>query len=397
MSAADLQPEIERCRVDLEASTVPFWLEHGLDREQGGVFTALGRDGALLDTDKSVWSQGRCAWVLATLYNTLEPREEWLSGALSCLEFLERHGFDEDGRMFFLLTRDGRPLRKRRYAYSEAFACMAYAACAQATGREDWALRSRELFDTFRRVFFEPGVMTPKSDPVTRPSKSLGPLLTGMHLAQVMRDCGGGNQDLAWIDSCIDEVERDFCKPEHGAVLENVSPTGEIIDHFDGRLLNPGHAIEMAWFILHEARQRKDDPRLVKLGVSMLDWMWERGWDQEYGGLYSFCDLQGLPPQELVHQMKYWWPHNEAIIATLLAYRLTGEEYQAERFKQVHAWAHEHFADPEYGEWFGYLNRDGTRSTDLKGNHWKGPFHLPRMQWYVSRLSSAVDDPHQPR
>ena len=214
-------------------------------------------------------------------------------------------------------------------------------------------------------------------------------------------EAGEVTMPTGFVDAWKEGVEAGWfatiCKPEHGAVLENVSPTGEIIDHFDGRLLNPGHAIEMAWFILHEARQRKDDPRLVKLGVSMLDWMWERGWDQEYGGLYSFCDLQGLPPQELVHQMKYWWPHNEAIIATLLAYRLTGEEYQAERFKQVHAWAHEHFADPEYGEWFGYLNRDGTRSTDLKGNHWKGPFHLPRMQWYVSRLSSAVDDPHQPR
>ena len=118
----------------------------------------------------------------------------------------------------------------------------------------------------------------------------------------------------------------------------------------------------------------------------MLDWMWERGWDPEYGGLLSFCDLRGLPPQEPVHQMKYWWPHNEAIIATLLAYKLTGESYQAERFKQVYSWAHEHFADPKHGEWFGYLNRDGTRSTDLKGNHWKGPFHLPRMQWYVPRI-----------
>ena len=386
MTFADLQSQIARCRTDLEASTLPFWFEHGLDSDQGGLFTSLGRDGTLIDTDKAVWVQGRCAWLLATLYNTLEKKEEWLAGALSCLEFLEQNAFDEDGRMFFLLTRRGKPLRKRRYAYSEAFACMAYAACAQATGREDWALRSREQFDTFRHVFFEPGVMDPKGDPLTRPRKTLGPLMMGMHLAQVMRDCGGGEQDTEWIDDCIDEVERDFCKPEHGAVLENVSPTGEILDHFDGRLLNPGHAIEMAWFILHEARHRNNDARLVKLGVTMLDWMWERGWDPEHGGLLSFCDLRGLPPQEPVHQMKYWWPHSEAIIATLLAYRLTGDEYQAERFKQVHSWAHEHFADPKHGEWFGYLNRDGTRSTDLKGNHWKGPFHLPRMQWYVPRI-----------
>ena len=391
MSRVDLQTELERCRADLVSDTLPFWLKHGLDPEHGGILTALARDGSMIDSDKSVWCQGRCAWMFATLYNTVEAREEWLSAALSCLDFLERHAFDTDGRMFFLLTRDGRALRKRRYAYSEAFACMAYAACARAAGREDWAKRSRELFDSFRGVFFEPGVMEPKSDPVTRPSKSLGPLMIGLHLAQVLRDCEGGDRDAAWIDRCIDEIERDFCKAKHGAVMETVSPAGELLDHFDGRLLNPGHAIETAWFILHEARQRAGDPRLVELGVRMLDWMWERGWDEEFGGLFSFCDLDGLPPQEPVHQMKYWWPHNEAIIATLLAYQLTGEERHAQRFQEVHAWAHDHFADPEHGEWFGYLNRDGTRSTDLKGNHWKGPFHLPRMQWYVAGLAPTAE------
>jgi N-acylglucosamine 2-epimerase len=50
----------------------------------------------------------------------------------------------------------------------------------------------------------------------------------------------------------------------------------------------------------------------------------------------------------------------------------------------VHEWAYAHFPDREHGEWFGYLHRDGTVSTRLKGNVWKGPFHLPRMQWYCT-------------
>jgi len=84
--------------------------------------------------------------------------------------------------------------------------------------------------------------------------------------------------------------------------------------------------------------------------------------------------------------MKFWWPHNEAVIATLLAYTLTGDEKHANRHTMVHAWAHDHFADKEHGEWFGYLHRDGSVSVDLKGNHWKGPFHLPRMQLYCWQL-----------
>ena len=108
--------------------------------------------------------------------------------------------------------------------------------------------------------------------------------------------------------------------------------------------------------------------------------MWRRGWDAEQGGLFYFRDLKGLPVQEYWHDMKFWWPHNEATIATLLAWQLTGDARYAEWHRQIHDWSYAHFPDREHGTWFGYLHRDGTLSTPLKGGHFKGPFHLPRMQ-----------------
>jgi N-acylglucosamine 2-epimerase len=386
MTLDDLTPLLQRYRSDLVGETLPFWLEHGWDRQHGGIVTSLDRDGSRIDGDKSMWFQGRAAWMYATAYNTVEQNPQWLEFATSCLQFLEQHGFDDDGRMYFLVTEDGKPLRKRRYVYSEAFASMAYSACARATGNEQWAERARQLFDQYTRVSFEPGVMEPKVDPSTRPSKGCGPLMICLQLAQLLRDNSGDVSMNSWIDRCIEEIEQDFCKADLAVVMETVSPTGEIIDSFDGRLLNPGHAIEAAWFILHEAKHRGGDAHLVSLGVQMLDWMWKRGWDEEHGGLYSYRDLHELPVQEPGHDMKYWWPHTEAIIATLLAYQLTGDERHAERFQTVHDWSQQHFADPQHGEWYGYLHRDGTPALKLKGNHWKGPFHLPRMQWYASQL-----------
>ncbi len=194
-----------------------------------------------------------------------------------------------------------------------------------------------------------------------------------------------GQSCTAWIDWSIEQIETYFLKAEHEALLEVVGPRCEVIDHFDGRQLNPGHALECAWFILHEGKLR-NDPRLVKLGLTILDWMWKRGWDTEFGGIFYFRDLRGLPVQEYWQDMKFWWPHCEAIIATLLAYDLTGDEKYAQWHSQVHQWSFEHFADPEYGEWYGYLHRDGRISTRLKGNMWKGPFHLPRMLWYGWRM-----------
>ena len=198
--------------------------------------------------------------------------------------------------------------------------------------------------------------------------------------SQIVRVAIGDPLCDEWIDRSIVEIERDFMKPDLEAVMETVGPNGEIYDHFDGRTLNPGHAIEAAWFIMQEAKHRGNDPHLIELGTTILDWMWKRGWDEEYGGILYFRDLKGFPVQEYWHDMKFWWPHNETIIATLMAYQLTGDEKYARWHQMVHDWSYTHFPDPEYGEWYGYLHRDGRISHHMKGNIWKGPFHLPRMQ-----------------
>jgi N-acylglucosamine 2-epimerase len=377
----------ERCdeliaayRGGLLEDVLPFWMRHGVDREHGGIMTCLDRDGSVIDTDKCLWQQGRFAWLTATLCNELEKRDEWLDIAGRTIDFIRRHGFDDDGRMFYLVTRDGRPLRKRRYIFTETFAAAALAAYARASGEERAAEEARELFRLIDRHLTTPGLLEPKVDPRTRPMKGLAVPMVMLSTAQVLRDNLGGDEYDGHIDRAIEEIERDFMKPDLEAVLETVGPGGEVLDHLDGRILNPGHAIEVAWFILHEAKHRGGDERFVRTGTAILDWMWRRGWDEEYGGILYFRDIKGLPVHEYWQDMKFWWPHAEAIIATLLAFDLTRDDKYAQRHRQVHDWAHAHFPDPEHGEWFGYLHRDGRLSVALKGNHWKGPFHIPRMQ-----------------
>ncbi|HEU5069615.1 MAG TPA: AGE family epimerase/isomerase [Verrucomicrobiae bacterium] len=369
-----------------------FWFPRSLDRKHGGYLHCLDRDGSVLDTDKSVWAQGRMAWMLATLYNTVERRAEWLEWSRLGLDFLDHHCFDTDGRMFFHVTREGKPIRKRRYAFSESFAAIAHAAYTKATGNAHSAQRAHELFDRFVDWNFTPGKMPPKFTEV-RPLIGMGPRMITIVTAQELRANLGDDPKLTrWIDRCIGEIERWFVKPDIQCVMEAVAPDGSIVDHFDGRTLNPGHAIEGAWFILHEGRHRQDS-RLIKLGCQMLDWMWARGWDREFGGIFYFRDVFDKPVQEYWHDMKFWWPHDEAIIATLLAYQLTRDPKYAEWHRLVHDWSFEHFGDPQHGEWFGYLHRDGRVSVPLKGNLWKSFFHHPRALWYCARLCEEMNEP----
>jgi len=309
------------------------------------------------------------------------------------LDFIRRHCFDHDGRMFFQVTREGLPLRKRRYAFSESFASIAFAAHARATGDQESADRAMALFRFFTEWNFTPGLMPPKFTDV-RPAIGLSPRMIALITAQELRWNLGDHPELTqWIDRCVDEIDRFFVKPELGVVMETVAPDGSVIDHFDGRTLNPGHAIEGAWFIMAEGAIRGES-RWIQLGCSMLDMMWERGWDKEKGGVFYFRDVAGHSVQEYWHDMKFWWPHDETLIATLLAWTLTGEEKYAQMHAQVHDWAYKHFADGPKGEWFGYLHRDGSRSTTLKGNMWKSFFHHPRMQWLCARMLESK--PHLP-
>lgn len=379
------RPELLRAYRDgLLQDVIPFWLKHGMDRVNGGIHTALGRRGELLDSDKSVWFQGRAAWTFANLHNTVEPRPEWLAAALSCAEFLHGRCADPSGKLHFTVTAEGDPLRMRRYVFSECFAAIGFGAVHRATGQQEWKDRALAAYETFLRYHREPGRIAPKVAPGTRPMKGLAPLMMTLVTAQDLRaDLGDvtvlGRTLTQWARAAIDEIARDFVKHDLRAVMEVVGPAGEVYDHFDGRLLNPGHAIEAAWFVLREAR-RSEDAALRRLGLAMLDYMWERGWDREHGGLLYFTDLHGKPIQEYWHFMKFWWPHNEAIIATLLAHVMTGDAKYAEMHRQVHDWAYARFPDREHGEWYGYLDRQGKPTTELKGNMWKGPFHMPRQK-----------------
>lgn len=372
-------------REQLLTDTVPFWFPRSVDKEYGGYLLMRDREGSLIDDDKAVWIQGRAAWLLSTLYNTVEQRSEWLEGAKAGIDFINKYCFDSDGRLFFHVTRDGKAIRKRRYFFSETFAVIAMAAYAKATGDEQMTTQVRALFGKCIEYASNPSLLQAKFTDA-RPSKGIGVPMIMINTAQQLRDTIGDPRCDEWITKWIREIETDFVKDDIKCVMEQVAPDGSIIDHIDGRTLNPGHAIEGAWFILNEARFRNNDSNLIRLGCKMLDYMWERGWDKEHGGILYYRDVYGKPVQEYWQDMKFWWPHNETIIATLLAYMMTGDPKYAKWHRMVHDYAYSRFHDKEHGEWFGYLHRDGSIAQPAKGNLFKGPFHLPRQEWFCARI-----------
>ena len=362
---------------DLLGNILPFWLEHGLDKVNGGIYTCLTRTGELMDSTKSVWFQGRFAFTCCFAYNHVEKRQEYLDAAKLTLDFIEQHCFDTDGRMYFEVAADGTPLRKRRYIFSESFAAIAMAEYSKATGDHTYAEKALALFKDMRRFLATPGLLPPKYEPsVQMQGHSITMIM--INVASCIRKVIADAELDRQIDESLHALKTCFIHPEFKALLETVGPNGEFVDTLNGRVINPGHCIETAWFLFDVATER-GDKELTRLALTVLDWSWEWGWDKEYGGIINFRDCKNFPPQDYSQDMKFWWPQTEAIIANLYAFKLTGEEKYLKRHKQVSDWTYAHFPDAEYGEWYGYLHRDGSVAQTAKGNIFKGPFHIPRM------------------
>ena len=356
---------------------VPFWMKNSLDNEFGGYNTCLDRTGSIYNTDKSVWFQGRGTWMFSKLYNTVGKKQEWLEAAKSGYDFIKAHCYDTDGRMFFTVTRDGRPLQKRRYMFSETFSIIGLAEYSGASGDIHALNKAKETFELVTDIYKNPWKAAPKIDPATRSLKSLSLPMILLSTIQELRQIENTDIYDTFASQLVNTIFNDFLKMDEHALFESVGLKGERIDSPQGRCINPGHSIETAWFLLQEGLYKKDTV-IIKKALNILDWSIEIGWDREFGGILSFVDIEGKPPEQLEWDMKLWWPHTEALYAFLLAYSITDNTKYLKWYERIHDWSFNHFEDKEYGEWFGYLHRDGTVSNYLKGSIWKGMFHLPR-------------------
>ena len=368
----------ESYKKDLTENIMPFWMKYGLDRENGGVYTCVDREGSLMDTTKSVWFQGRFAFICSFAYNNVEKNQEWLDAAKSTLEFIEKHCFDEQGHMYFSVTADGKPLRKRRYVFSETFAAIAMSEYALATGDQHWAKRAIQVFEDTQRFLATPGFLPAKFEAdVKLQGHSIVMILinVGSCIRKVVNDPKLTQQ----IDESIEKLKKYFIHPEFKCLLETVGENGEFIDTNMTRTINPGHCIETSWFIMEEAKLRGWDKPMLDMALQVFDWSWDWGWDKQYGGIINFRDCKNLPSQDYSQDMKFWWPQTETIIASLYAFLITGDDKYLYRHERISEWTYAHFPDTEMGEWYGYLHRDGTVAQPAKGNLFKGPFHIPRM------------------
>ena len=377
-------------------NVIPFWEKSDLiDEQYGGFISSVDREGKSYNNDKSVWFQGRCLWTFSKLCNMYGKKDVWINAAKSGADFIKKYCIDKDGRMFFTVTQDGKPLRKRRYFFSESFLVVGFAEYYLVSGNKEDLELAEKYFDLMYSIYCnpenDPYKITPKENLEVRNLHSNANPMVLVSGAQTLRRI---TKKYDYYDKIIKIIICDMIrlhyKEDLKCVLENVGVDGSILDNPTGRTINPGHSIENSWFLMNYANISKDKELLNK-ALNILKWSIQIGWDKKYGGVYYFRDVYNKPCEQLEHDMKLWWVHNECLIATLTAYRLTGDNFYFNWFKKFHKYSFNHFADKEYGEWYGYLHRNGTVSHTQKGSMWKGPYHLPRCLILCDMILNSFD------
>jgi len=370
---------------ELLESVVPFWMNNSKDSEFGGYFTCLNRRGEVFDTDKFMWLQGREVWMFSMLYNKVEKKQEWLDMALHGAEFMKKYGMDANGNWYFSLTREGKPLVQPYNIFSDCFAAMAFSELYKATKNEEHKKLALDTFSNILKRQDNTKGQYNKAYPGTRPLKNFSLPMILCNLSLIMEDILGTEHVNKTVQPLIKEVMEVFYDNNSGLILESVAPDGSFSDSFEGRLMNPGHTNESMWFMMDLA-VRNNDQALIQKAIDILLRSTENGWDKKHGGIFYFLDIKGHPVQQLEWDQKLWWVHIETLISMAKGYRLTGNQECKKWFETIHEYAWNHFKDPEYPEWYGYLTRQGEPLLELKGGKWKGCFHVPRGMYEIWKI-----------
>ncbi len=380
-SSAELQQLKNEFETELFERVLPFWTRYSPDRQYGGYFNCLDRDGSVYDSTKHVWLQARQVWMFSKLYNDHKADLQWLEMAAWGMDFLKKYARRADNRVYFSLSRKGEPIYLQRKMFSECFYLMAFAQYSKASGDQGLQGEIREMFKTIWDLAFVPGSTGRPMMPGNAIEQTLA---VPMILLNVIEEITDNNNSLydSEIHYCIQAISKHLID---GKMYENLVKDGSQSETAASRLLSPGHAIEAGWFLQHWALELQDSA-LLETSASIIRNAFHQGWDAEFEGLFYFIDADGKSPIQLEWDMKLWWPHCEAMYGFLLNYATFGLRKDWELFVQVKSFAFKHFSDPENGEWYGYLDRQGRLTHSFKGGPYKGCFHVPRALYYCWKV-----------
>lgn len=384
MERTELEQWQQRLRGMLLEGVMGFWKERTLDRDSGGYVTAFDRQGNILNREKNMWLHGRQTWMFSVLYQDIDRNPAWLELAKAGRDYLVSRGYAGDVEWNYLLDEKGQVLQGHISLYTDMFALMGLSAYARASGsREDEEIIRR----TFERLKEN---VEDDSCPIAFPQTyypgclNHGRYMICLNSVSWARPVLGDEEPDRLIRFCMDKIFSVFT--DGGELIHELrTADGKPVESTEGHQVNPGHVFESMWFVHREAR-RMGLADTCEKALNMIEKTYQASRDSIYGGILHMLDDLGRTGQyrdwnaerNLKWDEKVWWTQSEALCALLTSALAAGRKDQWEQFCQLYDWCEKHFWDPEYGEWYAVLRRDGSPRITDKGGLQKSAFHVPR-------------------
>jgi mannose/cellobiose epimerase-like protein (N-acyl-D-glucosamine 2-epimerase family) len=406
--AVDRLPEILRkVESSLADNILPFWTRNTWDEDSGGFITHLDRTGNRLGpTDKYLVMQARMIWALAAAHRHGLAHRGYLELAGKGVRFLTDRMWDvEHSGFFWRVGRDGQPVDARKITYGHAFAIYGLAEFAMASadpGALGWA---ETVFDVLyekaddgelgvREEFARDWTVSPANGRERKTVNTHLHLLEG--LTTLAKASGKGRHAAALRKTLKVLLAKGLHLRDRCALDCPFDRAWRLRSRLERKIVTSyGHNVELAWLIL-EAVDTLGEPRATvrEIVLGLIDHALTYGFDRTHGGVARYGPSAGsavgavyLDRERLT---KRWWEQAEMLVATIEAYRWTGETKYLAAFEKQFDWVWTYQTDHDGGDWFEATTWDGRPLILSKGHEWKCPYHSARALIRVSEALRAM-------
>ncbi len=396
----------------LQDKVLKFWIDHAVDHEFGGVLGRLNRQGEPIPPgNKSLVLISRTLWSFAEAYRRY-PDPRYKDIAMSCHRFLLDHFCDKErGGYYFMVSREGKPTDTTKLVNPMSYTMEGLAEAALAFHDKSLAEEALELFRVidkyahdstyggYRMVFtadwkyiedYKPG---PNGPPPTFTGiyerKSFDWHLGALEAFATLYDVTGDPVVRTRLEELLDIFNDKIVDVDQG--YGRLFFTRDWKQYFpDGTAHDSAYGLdcEASWLIMESAKLvgRVNDPKTRQVVLALADHALRVGFDAERGGLYNSGSVGG----PVTNKTKSWWQQCEALVAFLNAFQMTGDAKYWNAFDKQAQFVEGKFLDHEYGEWYTSIMGNGEIQSEKVGP-WKAPYHITRALLEVtSRLGRTL-------
>lgn len=402
---AEYRKRADQCRALLKTSLVDFYLPHCLDKENGGYFEVLDKEGKFANNgEKFLTLQARQLWFFSTLAIENVELERSLAAAKHGFEFIASKFHDaENGGYYSKVTEKGEPKDTRKHAYLNAFTIYAFSAYYNASRDERALTMAKELFAALEEHAYDKEFggyrefFNADWSEVTEGSGYVGALghktyNTHLHLMEAFAELYRRWPDarvLQRLNELININVNTVLYPKANANVDAFERDWKVVSTERNLRASYGHDVECIWLVMDAAQATGAPTAPYRTWATKLaEYSYEYGYDREHGGFFEGGPLNGAAD----NKRKTWWVQNEATVGMLEMFAQTGEQKYYDAFAKTLDFCANHQVAKE-GGWWATRNADGSPANDkTRTSPWQGAYHAGRaMIECAKRLDTLAD------